>query len=202
MAADVSQPDTSKKLDPPRLVLFSGPPGVGKSSLSYQLARQTGWPIFPKDQFDRSLQRLNLGYFPRSTAYKMMFDLAELNLRHRVSVILDAVFPLEDFRHQAKDFTEQRGAEFLAIVCKCSDRALWRTRLEQRPEMVRGWTPVGWDEALRVESYYQPWTLPHLLLDAIHPFDHNFKTLLNYVLPTLSRQGIPFTSISIEKGIL
>lgn len=190
MAPDIIQPDTFKRRGPPRLVLFSGPPGVGKSSLSYRLARQTGWSIFPKDQFDRSLQRLNLGNYPRFTAYEMMFDLVELNLRNRVSVILDAVFPIENFRYQAKDLTEQCGAEFFAIVCYCSDHALWRKRLENRPEMVRGWIPAGWGEALQVESYYQAWTLPHLYLDAVHPFDHNFKTLLDYVLPNSNFEDV------------
>ena len=41
----------------PLLVLFSGPPGTGKSSLSYFLARERAWPILSKDQFDRVLEQ-------------------------------------------------------------------------------------------------------------------------------------------------
>lgn len=35
------------------LVLFSGPPGVGKSTLSYRLANELGWGIITKDQIER-----------------------------------------------------------------------------------------------------------------------------------------------------
>jgi len=160
----------------PRLVLFSGPPGVGKSALSYWLSREMGWAVLSKDGVDQGLKVCPT--CPPVAGYEVMFSLAELNLRNGASVILDAVFGLPDFRRRAIDVAARYGARFHAIACFCSDHELWRQRVERRPEAVRGWTPADWAEATRVAGYYQPWASPHLALDAAQPFAHNTALLL------------------------
>jgi len=71
---------------------------VGKSTLSYALARRTGWAVVAKDGIDRTCERLDLAAWPPIAAYQIMLDLADLNLRHGVSLILDAVFAKSDFQ--------------------------------------------------------------------------------------------------------
>jgi predicted kinase len=166
----------------PHLVLFSGPPGAGKSTLSYALARRTGWAIIAKDAIDGTCERLDLADWSPIAAYQIMLDLADLNLSHGVSVILDAVFPKSGFRRQAIDSATRRQAQFHAIVCHCSDLQVWQRRVRKRPEMVPGWTPADWDEAQRVAAYFDAWTGPHLLLDAASPLEHNLTVLLRAIL--------------------
>lgn len=180
-ARSAAEPDMSRAGIGARLVLFSGPPGVGKSTLSYALARHTGWPVLAKDQIDRTLERLDLAHLPRTTGYDVMLDLAELQLRNGASAILDAVFPRQGFRSRASEIAARNGCRMCAVVCACSDRALWQGRVEGRPEMVAGWTPADWVEAQRVEASFEPWTDAHLLLDASQPLDQNVCALLRYV---------------------
>lgn len=167
---------------PAHLVLFSGPPGAGKSSLSYALSRRTGWVVLSKDSLDRTCERLAIPNWPPIAAYQMMLDLADLNLRHGASLILDAVFPKGGFRLQAAEIAARHGARFRAVVCYCSDPAIWRHRVAERPEMVPGWTPANWNESRRVASVYESWTGPRLAVDAINSLEHNLGTVLRYVL--------------------
>jgi len=160
----------------PRLVLFSGSPGVGKSALSYRLSRETGWAVLSKDGVDQGLKVCPT--CPPVAGYEVMFSLAELNLGNGGSIILDAVFGLPDFRRRAVDLAARYGTRFHAITCFCSDSELWRRRVESRPEAVRGWPPADWAEAERVTEYYEPWTSPHVALDAAQPFEYNAALLL------------------------
>ncbi|MGH2347704.1 MAG: AAA family ATPase [Chloroflexota bacterium] len=82
-------------------MLFSGPPGVGKSTLSYALSRRTGWAVIAKDGLDRTLELDTVGPVSPITAYRLMLGITELNLRNGTSLILDAVFGKQDFREQA-----------------------------------------------------------------------------------------------------
>ena len=110
-----------------------------------------------------------------------MLDIADLNLRNGASIILDAVFPREGFRGRATEIAARHGALFRVVVCRCSDVGLWQRRIEERPEMVSGWTPADWTEVHRVTAQYEPWSVPHLMLDAVDPLPHNLDLLIRYV---------------------
>ncbi|MBN9391191.1 MAG: ATP-binding protein [Chloroflexi bacterium] len=164
-----------------KLIMFSGPPGVGKSTLSYRLARETGIAILTKDQIERTLLTSNLASETGRLAYDLLIETAEFNMQRGASLILDAVFGTNNLRDLFIRQAAANNAAFYGIDCICSDKGLWQSRLATRPEMVPGWQPAAWTDSLRVQNYYEEWAYPHLTLDAVDSFESNYKKLLAYL---------------------
>ncbi len=165
----------------PRLILFSGLPGCGKTSLAQAVARRLRLPLFAKDRLQRVLRDEAPGA-PLTTAYRLLLDQAEEQLGLGLGVVLDAVFPPARFRQAAREIAARRGVALAVVQCVCSDEALWRARLDSRPEIVPGWPPEGWAEVERLRPIWQPWPPGEtLVVDAIHPFESNLAAILAYI---------------------
>ena len=165
----------------PTLILFSGLPGCGKTTLARQVATALHAPLLAKDRVQRVLRDHVPGAAPVD-GYRLLIDLADEQLGLGVSVVLDAVFPLAGFRDEAQAVAARHGARFRPVYCYCSDEAVWRERVEARIQYVPGWTPIGWEEVERLRGFYEPWDpAAALLVDALDPPEANLARVLTYL---------------------
>jgi predicted kinase len=165
----------------PTLVLFSGLPGCGKTTLARTVAQQFSLPLFSKDRVQRVLR----DHVPEATGmdgYHLMLDLTEEQLGLGIPVVPDAVFPLMELRQAARQIAARHGARWRPSICCYSEEELYRRRLEERVQYTPGWTPPGWEEVERVRTYYQPWPDGEALtLDAVELIEANFARLVDYL---------------------
>jgi predicted kinase len=167
----------------PCLVLISGLPGTGKTRLANELATSLQIPVFARDRFQAQLRCLGFTDREGSAGYHLLFDMADQQLSLGVSAILDAVFPMHGFRQKAHEIAEGNGARFRAILCYCSNDVVLRKRLEKRKQYVPHWSPVGWDEVLKIRAYFEPWEDNSALhLDATDDFSLNLSRALDWIL--------------------
>jgi predicted kinase len=165
------------------LVVFSGLPGTGKSTLAEHSARLLGCPYFAKDEIEAALRRAGVKAEQGSgwAAYELLGTLAEAQLRRGQSAVLDSVATFERFRVGWREIADRHGAVLRVVECVCSDEALHRRRLEGRQRGIPGWHELDWAEVERVRAGYEPWEQERLVLDAVRPLADNLKALEKYL---------------------
>lgn len=170
-----------------QLIIFSGLPGTGKSSVAEAVARELHIPVFAKDWLEGSLLQAgmkfsadsspSLGYF----GYELLTTLALQQLRLSQSVILDSVASTATIRDTWRALAAEYSARCRVIECICSDESIHRARLVTRERGIPGWHELTWGEIERVKSYYAAWDEERLVLDMVQPLDSNIQSALAYL---------------------
>jgi predicted kinase len=168
-----------------KLIVFSGLPGTGKSTLAEAIARGLGIPVFAKDWLEATMVRCELkptnDEKPLGSAgYELLTVLAERQLMLVQSVILDSVAGSQSIRRSWRQLSVKHGADWRVIECICSDESLHRSRLKGRKRNIPGWHELEWSEVERVKRYYFPWAEERLVLDITNSFTENFSKAKSY----------------------
>ena len=164
------------------LIMFTGLPGSGKTTLAQRVAKSLCIPLFSKDFLQSTLRRMKLADRNTVHGYHLLLDLADEQLKIGVSVVLDAVFPLEEFRMAARNIADQNKAKFCVVHCYCSNDKTWQERMSGRHRYVPNWTPVDWAEVERLRQVYQLWNSQEaLFVDALDNLDKNLSLTLQWI---------------------
>jgi predicted kinase len=168
-----------------QIIVFTGLPGTGKSSVAEAVARQLQIPIFAKDWLEAVL--LKNGFTPKADSntgylgYELLTVLAQRQLMFGQSVILDSVASTESIRTRWRELAVEFGAGWKVIECVCVDEGLHRQRLLTRQRGIPGWHELSWDDIETVKGYYVPWREPRLILDMSNLLEGNVAQALAYL---------------------
>jgi predicted kinase len=146
------------------LVILSGLPGTGKTTLGRAFAEAAGAVHVRIDSIEQALKRSSLRLDPVEDAgYAAGMALAEDNLRLGHSVIADSVNPLEVTRKAWRAVAVRAGVPHADVEIVCSDGTEHRARVETRVSDIEGLVQPKWAD---VEArHYEPWTEPPILID-------------------------------------
>lgn len=172
-----------------KLILFSGIPGTGKSTLSEEIARTLHIPVFSLDWILGAMLlsqlRVQQEGFYVTTAEALLTMLIQRQLMLGQSAILDTPANTVAQRKRWQDLAQSYNAAFCGIETICSDMELHRRRVEGRKRGIPGWhDTVSWNHVERMRSDREAWTDDegeHLKIDAVHPLNENVQTILKYV---------------------
>jgi predicted kinase len=167
-----------------RLVVLSGVPGTGKSTLADAVGRATGTPAFSADWLLGALTPFGGYHLPDllGIAEELLTTLAFRQLSQGQSAILDA--PTEDvvIRNRWRSLADAFGADLRVVVCVCSDPALHRQRVEGRHRGIPGWHDAGdWQNVKQRMAAFPPWEGESLIVDGVQPLDRNLQAVVEYV---------------------
>ena len=149
---------------PANLIIFGGLPGVGKTTIARELARQLAATHVRVDSIEQALRDSGtLTQPPDEAGYRVAYAIAEDNLRLGRTVIADSVNPIHLSRDAWIDVAHRALVGALEVEVICSDPEQHRQRLETRPADVTGLGLLTWEEVVSRE--YEPWERQHLIID-------------------------------------
>jgi predicted kinase len=148
-----------------QLIVLSGLPGSGKSTVAEGISRSLSLPVFSVDPIEAAMWRGGIARAQTGVAaYVIAATLADEHLRLGHSVIIDAVNPVEAPRAAWRDLAAKYQAGLKIIECICADETVHRRRIEARVRAI-GMPEVTWARVLERRAEYQPWTDQRLTLD-------------------------------------
>ena len=125
----------------PTLVVVSGPPGSGKTTLAHALARTVGCPAICRDEIKEGMVHARTGFVPgpgdelTRRALPTFFAVLELLLRAGVTTVAEAAFQDRVWRPALQRLD---GLARLRIVhCRVDARVAWQRISRRQADPVR-----------------------------------------------------------------
>ena len=145
------------------LFIFSGLPGVGKSTVAREIAKRLKAVYVRADTIEQAMRDCMPDYEVTIEGYEIAYAVAAENLALGLRVVAGSVNPLNITRDAWRNTAISQGKEFMDIEVICSDATEHRRRVEQRVSDIPGLKLPTWDET--VSRQYEPWTMKRLIID-------------------------------------
>lgn len=146
------------------LIVFSGLPGTGKTTVSREVARRRRAMHLRIDVIEQAIRNAGvLAGEVGTSGYGVANALAEANLAAGLAVVADCVNPVRESRAGWQMIAARTKVPLAQVVVACSEEAEHRRRVEERVSDLPGLIPPDWASEMRHQ--FEPWDGPHLLLD-------------------------------------
>ena len=163
------------------LVIFSGLPGTGKSTLANRLARQLHWPLLCIDDVIGEVPE-NAGIAFWDSRVRILLDLIETQLELGLSIIAESVFMNMD-RHHVQELARKYQARLLPIYVYVSDGNIWKERVTTRHNELNDKDVASWERIQHQRERFREWDPgTALFVDTVHPIEQNYADILDFVM--------------------
>ncbi|MEW2478998.1 AAA family ATPase [Mycobacterium sp. NPDC049093] len=153
----------------PVLVVLSGLPGVGKTTVARHVSAEIGAVHVRLDTIEAAMTAS--GFIGRAggwdavpdAGYRIAYAIASDFLSAGHDVVADSVNPLGITRRAWAEAARTARATLLDVEVICSDRSLHRRRVDTRTSDIDGLTVPTWQQV--EDRIYEPWDREVLRVD-------------------------------------
>jgi len=138
------------------LIVVSGLPATGKTTICRELARRAGGVHLRIDTIEQAVVDSGIASHPLGpVGYDVAYALAGDYLRQGLVVLADSVNPVSATREAWRDVAARAGVGSLDVEIYCSDQAEHRRRAETRVVDIAGLPSPTWAQIQDRE--YEAW---------------------------------------------
>lgn len=179
------------------LVIFSGLPGVGKSTLADKLARELRWPLLKIDDvIGKVPENPNIEFW--DSKVDILLDLVNTQLDLSLDVIVDSVFMNMDRQH-AQELARKYQVRFFPVYVFLSDEKIWRERVTKRFDELNDPDAATWERIQHQREHFAQWEKDTaLFIDSINPVEENFASVLNFINSDVKLK--PLAQVQLSQG--
>lgn len=177
---------------PPLLVVVTGLPGTGKSTIADLVGTWVGGPVLAHDwvmsglvPFPAIEETLGStdppGHGP--VGWSILSALARAQLRAGGSVVLDGVARQAQI-DALRSLGPEEGVAVLVVKTMCSDPSLHRTRLEGRERLIPDWHELEWREVAASMATWDPDLEADVTIDTSQPIEDGLNQVRDAIAGT------------------
>ncbi len=172
------------------IIVFTGLPGVGKSTLAEAVASKLSLPLFSVDPIESAMLQSGLirSFSTGLAAYLVAETLAREQLKLGLSVVIDAVNPVQEARNMWQKLAKEFGAKLHIIECTL-EPSIHKQRIEERVRDLHGIPETTWERVEAIREEYLPWQEDRLVLDTANPQQQLLAKALDYIRGTNTDAG-------------
>jgi len=177
------------------LIVFSGLPGTGKTTIAKALSHRLGAFYVRVDTIEQAIR--NAGVLANDvgrSGYDVANEIALSNLCLGNVVVIDCVNPVAESRRAWADIASRAGVSLFNVLVVCSDVLEHRRRVETRVGDIAGLTPPGWQSVLGHD--FEAWSeAPFTLDSAVVSAEQAVERIVGQLLPTKQCIMPPMTNV-------
>ncbi|MFH0784584.1 MAG: AAA family ATPase [Pseudomonadota bacterium] len=163
----------------PTLYIFSGLPGVGKTTLAKRLARDLNSTFLRIDTVEQALRDL-CSFKVEGEGYRLSYRVAKDNLLNGNDVVADSCNPIQITREEWQEVAKSADANFINIEIICTDSNIHKQRVESRTSEIPNLTLPCWQEILDRE--YHIWKVDRVVIDTGNKtIDESYDELIYFL---------------------
>ncbi len=147
------------------LIIFSGLPGVGKTSIAKWLSKKISTVYLRVDMIEQCLIESKLVEKKdlRDYGYSIGYSIAKENLENGLTAIADSVNSITLTRDAWRKVAIEVNSPYIEIELICSDVNEHKKRIECRKSDIHNLVLPTWKDAQNL--IYEKWNRVHLVID-------------------------------------
>lgn len=172
------------------LVLITGLPGTGKSTVANHLSKRINASVLRTDEI-----RKRLFVKPKYTdeekeiVYKSLFLIAEKLLKVKSNVVIDGTFYKRSLRHRIYRTAASTRSRLIIVECVASVDAIERRMRRRKNRKKKGLSDADYGVYKKIKREYEAITSEHIVLDTSRPLNETLNELYSTISLSLWSGG-------------